>query len=700
MAFTVAAASATSALMPGDHAPAFTLRTLQSLNFEFPTPDQSSVVMHAYDSTDAFSVAMWSGNFSIDSFLLDMLTVNTSGIVVIGSIGGTRQSPKVAEEEVEALQAAITTRTVAMGWSPVQSQIVLSRIVFTPDPVHTWPAWLPATLAAWPQNISTVQSPALASPATRLDGEYAVFPWPAEPFQGPSPLIDLGDGCAAGMKDSGGLPDLNGSVALVSFAARPDGYPVDCPFVNMTLLAQLANASAVVLFPHTGQPGDSTPIAMPNCSASDAAGACAAQVAIPPTTVSAATGLALRAACAAPGGTTITLASVPAAAKELLIEWDGAVRQAGWRKHATARTLSWAAQFADYRHRLAANVSRPAVAEVRALANATVQGRVGAVANVSMPSRTSLQASEVAHIVVDFALGCVGILDESCPVWDRIMAVTACCGAASSPAGQCAPFELARYITPFRRGAGRWLTDVTPLYPLLLPSESSVCGLQVQTDWWAPTAWTATLSIRFEAAAPLGAGGAGEGLAGLRGATAPKSAAASVAASAGHSGAPSWGLSDAVSPLFRGGVFDSQYNNRTAVTLRAPVGTTRALLVAVITGHGSDAEGCAEFCPTTHVFQVGSTNVSVSFSDAGDFWGSTYSILDGTIPNQHGTWAFGRDGWYDGNKVRQWRQDVTSLAVGKGDVNVQYWGLFRGASPAVTGGSAVIDMWSWIVWYK
>ena len=133
-----------------------------------------------------------------------------------------------------------------------------------------------------------------------------------------------------------------------------------------------------------------------------------------------------------------------------------------------------------------------------------------------------------------------------------------------------------------------------------------------------------------------------------------------------------------------------------------PRGATRAALYAMITGHGSDNNGCGEFCPTEHVFRFAGTNVSVAYADAGDFWGSTFTVAEGTIPSQHGTWQFGRDGWFDGNKVRAFTADVTDLVVAGGGgtpVEVRYWGLYKGQTPHPTTSPGVIIMWSWVAWW-
>ena len=57
-------------------------------------------------------------------------------------------------------------------------------------------------------------------------------------------------------------------------------------------------------------------------------------------------------------------------------------------------------------------------------------------------------------------------------------------------------------------------------------------------------------------------------------------------------------------PLFSGGVFNASYNDREPLSIATPPGLEKAVLSAVISGHGSDNNQCAEFCPTSHHFSV------------------------------------------------------------------------------------------------
>ena len=82
--------------------------------------------------------------------------------------------------------------------------------------------------------------------------------------------------------------------------------------------------------------------------------------------------------------------------------------------------------------------------------------------------------------------------------------VNLCCGGGnqSDPTCNRTFIELARYITPFRRGLGRWLLDATHLLPLVAaPGGPQTCTFQASTDAWALGPWFVTLSLRFETSA-------------------------------------------------------------------------------------------------------------------------------------------------------------------------------------------------------
>lgn len=40
--------------------------------------------------------------------------------------------------------------------------------------------------------------------------------------------------------------------------------------------------------------------------------------------------------------------------------------------------------------------------------------------------------------------------------------------------------------------------------------------------------------------------------------------------------------------------------------------------------------------------------------------GCAMRVPEGGVPNEHGTWLYGRGGWCDGLQVDPWRTDITA----------------------------------------
>lgn len=76
------------------------------------------------------------------------------------------------------------------------------------------------------------------------------------------------------------------------------------------------------------------------------------------------------------------------------------------------------------------------------------------------------------------------------------------------------------------------------------------------------------------------------------------------------------------------------------------------------------------------------------------------------VPNQFGTWPFGRSGWCPGLDVAPWVVDVTEALV-SGENELTYRGLFQGADdvprlvdPADEGFRARIQLSSRLVFWR
>ena len=154
-------------------------------------------------------------------------------------------------------------------------------------------------------------------------------------------------------------------------------------------------------------------------------------------------------------------------------------------------------------------------------------------------------------------------------------------------------------------------------------------------------------------------------------------------------------------PLFRGGTFHEDYNTKySPFSFIPPKGTERIKLVAVITGHGSDNNNCAEFCATSHHFVVNKKhNYTRVFSNAGTAMGCADRVPEGVVPNEHGTWLYGRDGWCDGQEVVPWVVDITS-ALQSPNNTIEYFGWFNNTDPHPTWDPGKIVMYSCLTYYK
>ncbi len=198
--------------------------------------------------------------------------------------------------------------------------------------------------------------------------------------------------------------------------------------------------------------------------------------------------------------------------------------------------------------------------------------------------------------------------------------------------------EIARWITTYGR-EGRWVTDVSPF--LAFFKDGGTHKLRMQSG----NRYDFDFDIR---------------LSNREGGPTPK----------------------AVRYLYSGKRFNETYNvDRESIVFQSEPGTERVQLVAYITGHGwgAEVENCAEFCNHTHHFTINGTEFVKTHEVAGQATGCVDQIDDGVVPNQYGTWPYGRAGWCPGLDVKPWVVDVTDAIV-SGDNTITYEGLFNGAT--------------------
>jgi len=271
--------------------------------------------------------------------------------------------------------------------------------------------------------------------------------------------------------------------------------------------------------------------------------------------------------------------------------------------------------------------------------------------DITLPAAGTMATFDTLRL--DLYLGCDGDGEYgTCPAWDYLVELYLC--EAEDP-DDCT-VEIGRWITTYHR-EGRWVHDISPLLPLLAD------GGQRRFAFYTQQPYEVELSLRFS------------------------NSGKAVKPFAAHY-------------LFSGGTFGPDYNMSYApIELDVPADTTKVEIASAITGHGGASPGnCAEFCNTTHHFAVNGHEYVREFPEAGSSQDCMDKVGQGTVPNQYGTWWYGRSGWCPGKEVPLAPTDVTEQIVVGDDNTFTYYGLYNGEPYPNTGAS--ISLTSWVVFYK
>ncbi|MEK6606789.1 MAG: peptide-N-glycosidase F-related protein [Myxococcota bacterium] len=281
--------------------------------------------------------------------------------------------------------------------------------------------------------------------------------------------------------------------------------------------------------------------------------------------------------------------------------------------------------------------------------------------DVELPDADAMAGFDTLEL--DIGAWCEDHRDENCGEWDYLSYVYLC--DADDPA--VCDIEIGRWITTYHR-EGRWVIDASDML-------AHLAGGGTRRIRWAPgNAYVTDFSLRLSRR--------------------------------GKGGRPSEALW-----LWGGGAFNQDYNALHApITIDVPGDVARVELYAVITGHGwgAEAENCAEFCNHTHHFTVNDASFVKEHPEAGTATGCMDRVGEGVVPNQYGTWPFGRGGWCPGFEVQPWVVDVTDAIVAGGENVLTYRALLNGedyvpepADPPVAGGFAAnINLVSWLVYWR
>jgi hypothetical protein len=286
-------------------------------------------------------------------------------------------------------------------------------------------------------------------------------------------------------------------------------------------------------------------------------------------------------------------------------------------------------------------------------------------ATVQLPTASQMAQFDTLEVEVTMACPDPTMLEfDSCGAWDYLAqlyldtpdldAGAPDTGDAGDAGAGVTETEIARFITSYHRES-HWVEDITPMMALLSGGGLTTLHYVYAPSWnTQPTAVTMTLRFSNQ--------------------------------NKGY-------VPSTVTAIASGGTFNDTYNvGRAPVVATIPADTKHAELWMIVTGHGSDSYECGEFCDSQHEFTVnGAANTwLVAFPMAGTESGCIAQDADGMVPNQGGTWWYGRDGWCPGEQVTPHVWDVTSMVTPGSTATVTYEGLFGGQTPPASGTGNIV----------
>lgn len=289
---------------------------------------------------------------------------------------------------------------------------------------------------------------------------------------------------------------------------------------------------------------------------------------------------------------------------------------------------------------------------------------------VNLPDSSAMAAFDTLE--VDLSMDCDHHRDGECGAWDYLSGLLVCdppapvdAGADADPDAGPPPWpcntEIARWVTSYWRET-RWVTDISGMLAILKN------GGKTHFRWWASGQWDPR-KTNYVVSLSLRLSNRGKGM------------------------RPTQAI-----PLWTGGAWNAGYDAAHGPKNVTVPSTAKAVDLYVLdTGHGSSAGNCAEFCNHEHHFTVGGKEHLLSFPGAQSALGCAQDVGKGVVPNQHGTWYFGRGGWCPGRDVAPWIVDVTS-EIAKGQNNTLGYSTTYGGQPVgVDRGTIVLSSYL-VVW--
>ena len=503
---------------------------------------------------DLFVQNMVTNNASLDAFLdSDAVGSRAAGNASFLFLADT-QTDYQAAAATTALRQRLAWRALAKNRS---SSSALANVHFAVQSTSSTGA-LADVLSQWTTPVTSIVFPSIGGwTVSRLDGKYEACQWPSE-NQALTSIVYGGDGCHPLPKG-----DFEGKWVVLTNSG--------CRATEAAARGSSSGAVGTILAAADGM----QPEELQSCGRGLV------------TMISHHDGMALQTTLREEGIINASFLSPRRTGAFVAIDSAGRLQELGWEKYSTLEMLAWSAQYFNYLEDLAANVTKPHYSVP------IFDREFGGTVVVTLPPASFL--NQFGTMEIEHRLTCADSprMDESCPAWDHNIALGVVCapneaeatrlmheqfnrGASevrqqlglSEPGGFVG--ELSRYITPFRRRIGHWLTPATARMPYLTNEVNRSCAFKLSV----PGGWASTISLRFS----------------------------------DTGGQPPQVLTQ----LFTGGSFDKSYNDNRTLLIEPPRKQHPKLvqLSFILSGHGE-----CEFMPTTHVFTV--NGVSFRWSSEG-----------------------------------------------------------------------------------
>ena len=269
--------------------------------------------------------------------------------------------------------------------------------------------------------------------------------------------------------------------------------------------------------------------------------------------------------------------------------------------------------------------------------------------DIELPDAATMATFDTLEL--DLTMLCVGDGEYGeCPAWDYINWGYLC---REDDPDTC-DIELGRWITTYHR-EGRWVHDVSPLLAYLKN------GGPRRLTFYSQQPYNVSLTLRLS--------------------------------DKGTVDRP-----DDAQVLYTGGGLSPAYNEREPVTVDVPADVSRVALAVVMSGHGQTGNpACMEFCGSEHNFSVNGNDNLFTYAIANSTYGCMDQIEQGTVPNQYGTWWYGRNGWCPGQQVDMKVVDITEQVL-FGQANTFDYNVANLDGSLDSGGDLIVT--TWLVYYR